>query len=216
MLGSGTALAQDAAQRRHPAESLLGLQDPVAFDAAIDLGALAELVEQVHLVPARDPTRRHPGVEQLVGPAQQRVERLGSVALLERTIGQLGEVPGGGRRFERIAQVQPGVTDAHLGDDVEGPPASQGDRQLGERLQAAAEARGRPADPLGDRLELAAGRGDQRQDPVRLAEIEAREDDRLGRVAARESASTATVRTARAGAATTPVGRPSISATSAT
>ena len=67
---TGTALAQDPAERRHPAEPLVRLDDPVAFDAAVDLGPLAELVEQVHLVPARDPAGRHRGVEQLVGPAR--------------------------------------------------------------------------------------------------------------------------------------------------
>ena len=103
--GPGTALAQDAAERRHPAEPLVRLEHPVALDAAVDLGALAELVEQVHLVPARDAAGRHPGVEQLVGPPQERVQRLGGVALLERAVGQLGEIPGGGGRFERIAQV---------------------------------------------------------------------------------------------------------------
>ena len=153
--GPGTPLAQDPAERRHPAEALVRLEHAVALDAAVDLGSLAELVEQVHLVPAGDPAGRHPGVEQLVRPAQQRVERLGRVALLERAVGELGEVPGGGRRFERVAQVEPGVTDADLGDDVERPPARQRDGQLGERLEAATEPRGRPADALGDRLELA-------------------------------------------------------------
>ena len=37
--GPGTALAQDAAERRHPAEPLVRLEHPVALDAAIDLGA---------------------------------------------------------------------------------------------------------------------------------------------------------------------------------
>ena len=183
---SRAALAEDAAERRHPAEALVGLEDPVAFDAAVDLGPLPELVEQVHLVPARDPPRRHPGVEQLVGAPQERVERLGGVALLERAVRELGEVPGRRGRFERVAQVEPGVLDADLGDDVEGPAARERHGQLGERLEAAAEARGRPADALGDRLELADPRRDERQDAVRLAEVEARQDDGIGRVAARD------------------------------
>ena len=106
----------------------------------------------MHLVPAGDAARGHPGVEQLVGAAQQRVD-CGSrrVALLERAVGELGEVPGGGRALERIAERQPGMTDADLGDDVERPAAREGDRELGERLEAAAEPRGRPPDALGDR-----------------------------------------------------------------
>ena len=112
---AGAALAQDAAERRHPAEPLVGFQHPVAFDAAIDLGSLAELVEQVHLEPAGDAARVHSGVEQLVGPAQQRVDRLGRMPFLERPVGQLGQVPRGRGRLERVAEVQPGVSDARPG-----------------------------------------------------------------------------------------------------
>ena len=142
---------------------------------------------EVHLVPARDAPGRHPGVEQLVGPAQQRVQRLGGVALLERAVGELGEVPGrrGDSRASRAGPSQACPT-LHLGDDVERPAAGERDGQLGERLEAAAEARRRPADALGDRLELAAAGRDQRQDAVGLAEVEAGQDDGLGGVAARD------------------------------
>ena len=143
MRRSRAALAEDAAQRRHPAESLVGLEHPVALDAAVDLGADAELVEQVHLVPARHATRRHPGVEQLVGASQQRVQRFGGVALLEAPVGELGEIPGGRRALEVVAEAQPGVADADLGDDVERPAAGERDGQLGERLEAAAQPRRR-------------------------------------------------------------------------
>ena len=183
---TGTPLAQDPAERRHPAEALVRLEDPVAFDAAVHLRPLAELVEEVHLVPARDPSGRHLRVEQLVRPAEQGVQRLGGVALLERPVGELGEVPGRRRRFERVAQVEPGVSDPDLGHDVERPAAGQADVELRERLEAAAEPRRRAADALGDGLQLAPGRGDQRQDPVGLAEVEPREDDGVGRVAARD------------------------------
>ena len=71
------ALADDPAERRDPAEALVGLEHPVAFDAAIHLGSLAELIEQVHLVPAGDAAGRHPRVQQLVGPLQERVQRFG-------------------------------------------------------------------------------------------------------------------------------------------
>ena len=88
--------------------------------------------------------------------------------------------------FERVAQVEPGVPDADLGHDIERPAARQPDGQLRERLEAAAQPRGRLPDALGDRLELAAGRGDERQDAVGLTEVEPRQDDRVGRVAARD------------------------------
>ena len=169
----GTALADDAAEWRDPAETLLRLEHAVALDAAIDLGAHAELVEQVHLVPARDPTGRHARIEQLVGAAQERVQRFGGVALLETAVRELGEIPGGGGTLQGVAQVQPGVPDADLGDDLERAAASERHGQLRERLQAATEPRGRPPDALGDRLELAAAGGDERQDPVRLPQVEA-------------------------------------------
>src|SRR5258706_9963786 len=61
-----TTLAQDAAKGWDPAEALVGLEHPIALDAPIDLGTLAQLIEQVHLEPARDAARIHLGVEQLV------------------------------------------------------------------------------------------------------------------------------------------------------
>ena len=67
--GPGQRSHSDAAERRHPAEALVGLEHPVALGAAVDLRPHAQLVGQVHLVPAGDPAGRHPGVEQLVGPA---------------------------------------------------------------------------------------------------------------------------------------------------
>ena len=108
-------------QRKRPSAS----RTAVALDAAVDLGPHAELVGEVHLEPAGDAAGRHPGVEQLVAALEQRVDRLGGVALLERPVGELGEVPGGRRALERVAQVQPGVADGDLGDDVEGPAARQ-------------------------------------------------------------------------------------------
>src|SRR3954452_8634736 len=182
----GTAVAQDAAERRDPAESLGRLEDPVAFDAAIDLRALTELVEQVHLVPARDAAGSHLRVEQLVGTTEEQIERLGGVTFLERPIGQLGEIPGGRGRFERVPEAEPGMTDADLGDDVERAAAREDEVELGERLETAAKARGRAADPLGDRLQLAACRGDEGEHTVGLAEVEPRENDGIRRVAARD------------------------------
>ena len=49
-----TTVAQDAAERRDPAEPAVDLEGPVALDAAVDLGPDAELVGEVHLVPAGD------------------------------------------------------------------------------------------------------------------------------------------------------------------
>ena len=93
---SGTALADDAAEWRDPAEALLGLEHAVTLDASIDFGTHSQLVEQVHLVPARDPAGGHARIQQFVGAAQERVQRFGGVALLETTVRELGEIPGGG------------------------------------------------------------------------------------------------------------------------
>ena len=180
-----TSLAKDAAQRRHPAIALTGLQHPVALHAAVDLRPDAELVGQTHLVPACDAAGGHLGIEQLVGSMQQRVQRFGRVPLLERAIGQLGHVPGRGRRLERVSQSKPGVPDHHLGDDIEGPPASELDAQLGKRLQAAADSAGGPSNAFRNCLQLADFRGDQREDAIGLAEVEAGQDDRVGDIHAR-------------------------------
>ena len=75
------------------------------------------------------------------------------------------------------------MADADLGDDVEGAATGERHGQLGERLEAAAETGRRPADALGDGLELAACRRDQGQDAVRLAQVEPGQDDGVGRVA---------------------------------
>jgi hypothetical protein len=91
------------------------------------------------------------------------------VALLERPVRELGQIPGGRGRFERVAQAQPGVPDADLGHDVERAATGERDRQFGEGLQAAPEPGRRPADALGDRLELADVRRDQRQDAIGFA-----------------------------------------------
>ena len=96
------AAAQDPAEQRDPADRVVGLQQPVALDAAVHLGADAQLVAQPHLEPAGDAARGHPGVEQLVGAAQEEVERLGRVALLERAVDELRAVPGRRRHLEAI------------------------------------------------------------------------------------------------------------------
>src|SRR4051794_720290 len=96
-----TAVAQDAAERRHPAEPAVGLEAAVTLDASVDLGPDAELVGEVHLEPARDPTRLHARVEQLVAALQERVDRLGGVTLLEAPVRELREVPRGCRALER-------------------------------------------------------------------------------------------------------------------
>jgi hypothetical protein len=59
-----------------------------------------------------------------------------------------------------------------LGHDIEGPAAGEGDVELREWLQAAAEAARGAADALGDGLELAVLGGDQRQDAVGLTQVE--------------------------------------------
>ena len=185
--GPGQRSHRIAAERRDPAEPLVGLEHPVALDAAVDLGALAELVEQVHLVPARDAPGRHPGVEQLVGAAQQRVQRLGGVALLERAVGQLGEVPGGGgrSRANRAGCSQAWPTLTWVTTSKVRPRASATVSSAnGSRLPPSREVGRRT--PLAIALSLPIARRDQGQDAIRLAEVEARQDDRVGRVAARD------------------------------
>src|SRR4029079_19522422 len=51
------AVAQDDAEDRDTAEETGGLKNPIALDAAVDLRADAELIGEMHLVPAGDPAR---------------------------------------------------------------------------------------------------------------------------------------------------------------
>ena len=106
------------------------------------------------------------------------------MALLEAPVRQLREVPGRRGALEAVAQAQPGVSDPDLRHDVEGSAAGERDRELRERLEAPAEAGRRPSDALRDRLELAELGGDQREDAVRLAQVESGQDDGIGDVAA--------------------------------
>ena len=83
---------------------LVGLEHPITLDAALDLGAHAKRIGQAELEPARDTGGRHTVVEQLVGAAQQRIDGIGVRALLDGTLGQLGQVPRGGSRLKPVAQ----------------------------------------------------------------------------------------------------------------
>ena len=141
----------------------------------------------MHLVPARHPARRHPGVEQLVGAlaaARTAARRRGAPRASGRPA-RRGTRPwrplsSESRRSSQACPTLTWVTTSNV------RPRASADGQLGERLEAAAEARRRPADALGDRLELADARRDERQDAVRLAQVEARQDDGIGGVAARD------------------------------
>ena len=179
--GAGTTLAQDAAERRHPAIAFIRLEHPAALDAAVELGPHPELIGEVELEPAGDPAGRHTGLEQLVGASQEQVERLGRVALLEAPVGELGEVPRR-RRDSRESRSRSHARSTRPGHDVERPAAGEGEMELGEGLEAAPEPGRRSADALGDRLELAELGRDERQDAIGLAELEARQDDRIGGV----------------------------------
>jgi len=101
-------------------------------------------------------------------------------------LGELREVPGGRRSLERVPKSQPGMADADLGHDLERPTPCEHDLELGKRLEAAADPRGGAPDALGDGLQLAAGRGQEREDPICLAVVEAGQDDRIGNVATRD------------------------------
>src|SRR4051812_27018365 len=64
--------------------------------------------------------------------------------------------------------------------DIERAGTREHELKLGERLDCPSEAAARPAHALGDRLELAVMRRQQRQHAVRLAQLKSGEDDRFG------------------------------------
>jgi len=178
------ALAEDAAEARGPANLVARLEQPVALYAAVHLRADAQLIAEAHLEPASHASGVHPGVEQLVGPAQEHVERLGRVTLLQRAVQQLSAVPGRRRDLEAIVEAQPRMEHRDLRHRVEGAPARELEAQLGEGLERPADAARGPPDPLRDGLDLAQAGGQEREDPVGLAVVEAREDDGVRHVEA--------------------------------
>ena len=176
--------AEDAALQRDPAHEIVGRQEAGALDAPVDLGPHAELVAEPHLEPPRDAARRHARIEQLVRMAQEQVHRLGGVPLLHAPIDELRAIPRRGRHLEPVPEAEPDVPHGDLRDHVEGPPPGHLEAQLGEGLEGAADpARGSP-DALGDRLDLAQLGRQEREDAVRLAEVEAGQDDGVGDVEA--------------------------------
>src|SRR5438034_982888 len=84
------------------------------------------------------------------------------------------------------APVDPGMRDAQLGNHVEGASPREHEVQLGEGFERATETARRLAHAPGDRLELAEMRGQEGEHPVGLADLEARQDDRVGSVEARD------------------------------
>ena len=74
-----------------------------------------------------------------------------------------------------------------LRHDIEIASRRQQQLRARERLQVPGEAAGRAANALRHRADLAIGGGEERQDAVGLAEVDAAQDHRLGGVDARMS-----------------------------
>src|SRR5512142_1883228 len=99
------------------------------------------------------------------------------MALLEGAVRELGEVPGGGGGLQRIPQPEECPSHRDAGHDVERASPGEVDVELGERLEAPAEAGRGAADALGDGLELAELGRDEGEDAVGLPEVEAGQHD---------------------------------------
>ena len=183
--GPGQRSHRTPPEGRDPAERARCLEHAVALDAPVNLGPLAQLVGQVDLVPARHAAGGHARVQQLVGAAEERIQGLCLVALLQAPVRQLRDVPRGGRALEVVAEPQPRMADADLRDDVERAAPGERHVELRERLEGATETGCRAADALRDDPDLAVLGRDQRQDPVGLPQVEPGEDDAVGDVAAR-------------------------------
>ena len=79
--------------------------------------------------------RRHPGIEDLVGPLQEQVDGVGAMPLLERSVRELREVRSRPERHEVVAHPEPWMDDLDLGDDIERPPAGRHVADIGERIR---------------------------------------------------------------------------------
>jgi hypothetical protein len=87
---------------------------------------------------------------------------------------QFSDVPRHRCASEPTSQAKPHPYAPYLCDRIEGPPGDEGKIQFGEGFHAPAEATGRLANPLRDRLEFPARCREQGQHAIGLAEAETR------------------------------------------
>ena len=94
------------------------------------------------------------------------------------------EVPGRCRRFQRVPQPEPGVARRRPASPRRTSGRGAGRRAARRTAPGCRRSATWSPDALRDRLELADPGRDQREDAVGLAEVEARQHDRIGGVAA--------------------------------
>ena len=173
----GMRRAADASTLVIPAERFTRNGCTPTLKTNIKLWALPRCVKEGELSPTRHERIGSAGLQKIPSVKEQLIEFGFGLLIARSTFDQLGDVPGDRRAAESTAQAEPDSNAAHLGHGVKGPPRDQGKVKLGERLYAPAEAAGRLADPLGDRLELAACRGEEGEHAIGFAEAETRGDN---------------------------------------
>ena len=169
--------AADASTLVVPAERFTRNRCTPTLKTNIELWALPGGVKKGELSPTRHERIGGAGLKKIPSVKEQLIEFGFWLLIARSTFDQLGDVPGDRRAAESTAQAEPNSHAAHLGHGVEGPPRDQGEVKLGERLYTPAEAAGRLADPLGDRLELAACRGEEGEHAIGFSEAKAGGDD---------------------------------------
>ena len=152
------------------------LERPVALDAAVDLGAHAQRVGQAELEPARHPARRHAVVEQLERcvAATHRPRTARSSTARSASSPMYQAVAADSSRSRRLSHASD--TLAWVMTSKVRPRTSWSWSSANGSTEPPMRLVGLPH-ALGDGLDLAVLRGQQRQDPVRLAQLEAAEDD---------------------------------------
>ncbi len=181
---SGAALAHDAAERRHPAEALVGLQDAVALDAAIDLGARARArragASRTSARPGRAPSR-HRAARRRGAGARTAARRRGAPPGCGRPA-RPGTRPSRRSPGRRAGCSQACPTLTWVTTSKVRPRASATVSSAnGSRLPPSREVGRRM--PLAMALSLPIAGRDEGQHAVGLAQVEARQDDGLGGVA---------------------------------
>lgn len=154
----------------------------LAVVALAEVGAVAELVEQVQLDPAAQQARITvvlEGSESL----EQEPKRVGG-GLLEGKADaeQLEQVAGVGQAVELGPQAGKGLERTGLGERIEGLAPGELGMQMGGGLEQADQGAAGLARALGDGVELALVGGEAGDDLVGLAEGTALEDQQLGAV----------------------------------
>ena len=119
------------------------------------------------------------GVESPQSALEEEEQATGSLVFLGDEISDLDHGRGGDDAVQVGAEMEERLDGRHLGDRVQVPAFIQDEIDMGEGLEATAEAALGAPHPLGDGAELAPVRAEQNDDAIGLAEGKGAKNDAL-------------------------------------